>query len=51
MSAWKNLQIPAPVLQALRDLGFQEPTPIQKATISVAIQDKKDIIGAAETVL
>ncbi|XP_033644649.1 ATP-dependent RNA helicase DDX24-like [Asterias rubens] len=49
MSAWKNLQIPAPVLQALRDLGFQEPTPIQKATISVAIQDKKDIIGAAET--
>ena len=36
------------VLVALSDMGFEEPTPIQKLTIPPALQ-KKDIIGQAQT--
>lgn len=49
MSAWKDLFIPEPVLQALRSLGFSDPTPIQALTLPSAIRDKMDILGAAET--
>lgn len=36
------------VLVAISDMGFEEPTPIQKLTIPPALQ-KKDIIGQAQT--
>ena len=49
VSAWKELFVPEPVLDALRDLGFQEPTPIQRQTLPAAIKGRKDIVGAAET--
>ncbi|XP_022102555.1 ATP-dependent RNA helicase DDX24-like isoform X2 [Acanthaster planci] len=49
MPAWKTLHVPLPVLKALQDLGYKEPTPIQKASIPSAIKDSKDIVGAAET--
>lgn len=49
VSAWKELFVPEPVLDALRDLGFKEPTPIQRQTLPAAIKGRRDIIGAAET--
>ena len=49
VSAWKELFVPEPVLRALKDLGFKEPTPIQRTTLPAAIKGRRDIIGAAET--
>ncbi|XP_006632605.3 ATP-dependent RNA helicase DDX24 isoform X1 [Lepisosteus oculatus] len=48
-SAWKDLFIPEPVLQALSSLGFKAPTPIQALALPPAIRDHMDILGAAET--
>ncbi|XP_040190789.1 ATP-dependent RNA helicase DDX24 isoform X2 [Rana temporaria] len=49
VSAWKDLCVPPPVLQALSYLGFSAPTPIQALALPSAIRDKMDILGAAET--
>lgn len=50
MEAWKDLFVPPPVLRALKENGFDEPTPIQMRVLPSAIRDKLDILGAAETV-
>lgn len=47
---WLDLGTPGPVCRALSEMGFHSPTDIQRETIPVVIQGKKDIIGAAETV-
>ncbi|XP_025725209.1 ATP-dependent RNA helicase DDX24 [Callorhinus ursinus] len=49
VTAWKDLFVPKPVLRALSFLGFSAPTPIQALTLTPAIRDKLDILGAAET--
>ncbi|MEE6523510.1 hypothetical protein FKM82_022450 [Ascaphus truei] len=49
VSAWRNLCVPKPVLQALSYLGFCAPTPIQALVLPSAIRDQMDILGAAET--
>ncbi|KAG5267874.1 hypothetical protein AALO_G00226900 [Alosa alosa] len=49
VSAWKDLFVPEPVLQALSKLGFSAPTPIQALALPPAIRDHMDILGAAET--
>ncbi|XP_069593326.1 ATP-dependent RNA helicase DDX24 [Ranitomeya imitator] len=49
VSAWKDLYVPPPVLQALSFLGFSSPTPIQALALPSAIRDKMDVLGAAET--
>lgn len=49
VSAWKDLFVPEPVLQALSYLGFSAPTPIQALALPPAIRDNMDILGAAET--
>lgn len=49
VSAWKEVFAPPPVLEALAELGFSHPTEIQKLVLPAAIQDRMDIIGAAET--
>ena len=38
------------LLAGLKRMNFLEPTPIQRASLYAAIQAKKDIVGAAETV-
>ena len=43
-----SLQLSAPVLKAVEELGFQEPTPIQAQAIPVALTGR-DIIGSAQT--
>ena len=50
MSKWEELGAPDPVVMALRDLNFSEPTAIQTSSIPPALVESKDIIGAAETV-
>ncbi|KAF2986246.1 hypothetical protein EK904_009774, partial [Melospiza melodia maxima] len=49
VSAWKDLFVPEPVLQALSSLGFSAPTPIQALALPSAIRDNMDVLGAAET--
>ncbi|XP_013413231.1 ATP-dependent RNA helicase DDX24 isoform X2 [Lingula anatina] len=49
VSAWKDLFVPEPVLEALAELGFSSPTPIQALALPSAIRDRMDIVGAAET--
>lgn len=50
MSAWEGLGLGPGVLDAIRGLGFAEPTPIQRECLLPAIRDRRDIIGAAQTV-
>lgn len=50
MDGWADLYVPKPVLRALFDLGYTKPTPIQEASLPAAIRDRRDIVGAAETV-
>ncbi|XP_076066593.1 ATP-dependent RNA helicase DDX24 [Oratosquilla oratoria] len=46
---WKNMFVPEPVVEALAELGFEQPTEIQRLTLPAAIKGRKDVIGAAET--
>ncbi len=49
MSEWVNLGAPPAIIRGLSELGFNAPTPIQRAALPPAINGA-DIIGAAETV-
>jgi ATP-dependent RNA helicase DeaD len=46
--SFEDLAIPEAIHQAIQDLGFEEPTPIQSLSIPV-IMDGRDIIGQAHT--
>jgi ATP-dependent RNA helicase DeaD len=46
--SFEDLAIPEDIQLAIRDLGFEEPTPIQSLSIP-AIMEGKDIIGQAHT--
>src|SRR5690606_19504016 len=46
--AFADLSLSAPVLQALRDIGYEAPSPIQAATIPVLMAGR-DVIGQAQT--
>uniref|UniRef100_A0A8C4R6D1 ATP-dependent RNA helicase n=1 Tax=Eptatretus burgeri TaxID=7764 RepID=A0A8C4R6D1_EPTBU len=48
-SSWEGLCVPEPVLQALLELGFSQPTAIQALALPAAIRDMRDVLGAAET--
>ena len=43
-----EIELSKQVLQAISEMGFEEPTPIQKETISLAMEGK-DLIGQAQT--
>ncbi|XP_071965902.1 ATP-dependent RNA helicase DDX24-like isoform X2 [Antedon mediterranea] len=49
MSAWQEMQLPNVLVKALEEQCFTTPTPIQSETIPTAMNNKTDIIGAAET--
>ncbi|XP_076441282.1 ATP-dependent RNA helicase DDX24-like [Babylonia areolata] len=49
MGSWKELGVSPVLLQALREEGFTEPTPIQAQAVPHAILHRLDIIGAAQT--
>ncbi|MCQ8894796.1 MAG: DEAD/DEAH box helicase [Methanolinea sp.] len=46
--SFADLGLPEPILHAVRDLGFEEPTPIQALAIPV-IRDGRDVVGQAHT--
>ena len=48
MKTFKDLNIIAPILDAVGDLGYKNPTPIQEQTIPVALEGK-DVLGCAQT--
>lgn len=45
---FKDLQLTAPVLRALADEGYTQPTPVQVQSIPVILQER-DILGCAQT--
>jgi len=49
LSSFKDLGLSAPILSALEELNFTEPTEIQAGAIPVLLQGKKDFIGLAHT--
>ena len=51
MLAWQGLGLGPRVIAAIATLGFDEPTPIQRECMLPAIRDRRDIIGAAQTVI
>lgn len=49
MDNWKSLNIRPEILKALKLKNFTKPTKIQLESIPPAIEDQRDILGAAET--
>ena len=47
-SNFADLGLSEPILRALKDCGYEEPTPIQEATIPI-IMDGHDLIACAQT--
>jgi len=45
---FKDLNISKPILMALEEAGFEQPTPIQEKTFSV-VRSGKDMVGIAQT--
>jgi ATP-dependent RNA helicase DDX23/PRP28 len=48
LRSWKESNIPNSILKIIEDIGYKEPTPIQRAAIPIALTSR-DIIGIAET--
>ncbi|XP_065840031.1 probable ATP-dependent RNA helicase DDX23 [Oscarella lobularis] len=46
--SWKELNLPPELHKIIEQLGYQEPTPIQRQAISIGLQNR-DVIGVAET--
>ncbi|MEG1774720.1 MAG: DEAD/DEAH box helicase, partial [Oscillospiraceae bacterium] len=45
---FENLKLTTPLLRALRDAGYVEPTPIQEQAIGPALE-RRDLLGCAQT--
>ena len=50
VSAWKEFFLDDGILDQLSKVGFSAPTQIQAECLPAAIRDRRDIIGAAQTV-
>ncbi|WP_196594863.1 DEAD/DEAH box helicase [Pectinatus sottacetonis] len=48
MQAFGNLELSKKVANALRDMGFEEPSPIQSQTIPL-VMEGRDVLGQAQT--
>ncbi|KAJ6136569.1 Pre-mRNA-splicing ATP-dependent RNA helicase prp28 [Penicillium capsulatum] len=48
MRSWDESQLPGRLLELIDRVGYKEPTPIQRASIPIALQSR-DIIGVAVT--
>jgi ATP-dependent RNA helicase DeaD len=48
LQTFADLNIPAPILKALKELGYETPSPIQAATIPL-LMDGRDVLGQAQT--
>lgn len=45
---WSESTLPPAILDIIKELGYKEPTPIQRQAIPIGLQNR-DIIGVAET--
>ena len=50
ISAWSDFDLHPKIAQAIAQAGFTQPTPIQEQCLLPAIRDRRDVIGAAQTV-
>ena len=48
MTTFADLRLSEPTLEALKDLGYEQPTPIQEQAVP-ALMEGRDIIGQAQT--
>src|SRR3712207_404658 len=48
MSGFAELGLSQPILDSIRHLGYEQPTPIQEQTIPALLQGK-DVMGQAQT--
>ncbi|KAJ2356469.1 mRNA splicing protein prp28 [Coemansia sp. RSA 2618] len=46
--SWSESNIPKAILQVIEDVGYRDPTPIQRQAIPIGFQNR-DLIGIAET--
>jgi ATP-dependent RNA helicase DeaD len=46
--SFADLNLPAPVVKALKDVGYEAPSPIQAATIPL-LMEGRDVLGQAQT--
>lgn len=44
MLSWAEFKLPEPILMALAEMGFKQPTKIQQLTLPAAIHGKKKIV-------
>ena len=49
MPTFKELGLRAEIVQALDELGFESPTPIQEKAIPTVLDSKRDLIALAQT--
>ncbi len=49
MENFDELGLQEAVLQSIKDLGFEKPTPIQAKTIPILLSSDQDILGLAQT--
>ena len=49
MQSFETLGLSGEILEAVRKLGFETPTPVQEKAIPVLLQGKQDIVALAQT--
>jgi ATP-dependent RNA helicase DeaD len=49
MTTFENIGLEQPLQQAITDMGFTQPTPIQEKSIPILLQGEKDFLGLAQT--
>jgi len=49
MTSFTNLGLSEPILQAILELGFETPTPIQEKAIPLLLEGDRDFVGLAQT--
>lgn len=48
LRSWRESDIPESILACIDEIGYKEPSPIQRQAIPIGLQNR-DIIGIAET--
>ncbi|KAJ1033894.1 hypothetical protein NDA16_000102 [Ustilago loliicola] len=48
LRSWRESSIPATILSTIEEVGYKEPSPIQRQAIPIGLQNR-DLIGIAET--
>ena len=49
MMTFEGLGVDSKIVQAVSELGFEQPTPIQEKAIPVLLQGTTDMVGLAQT--